>query len=79
MWIMITDKAYGYTQHLRPLHTSLALCLMNPNKQAGAEEEDAWNDGPRNGVEMSFNNIVQKFMYTDYFPNNGFCRGPWPL
>jgi hypothetical protein len=66
----VSDKAYGRTRHLRPLHTSLELCLMRPNEQNRADEEDSWNKGPRNGVEMSFKNIVQKFMHTDYFPNH---------
>jgi hypothetical protein len=66
----VTDKAYGRTRHLRPLHTFLELRLMNPNERAEAEEEDARNEGPRNGVEMSFNNIVQKFKHTDYFPEH---------
>jgi hypothetical protein len=39
---------------------------MSPNEWAAAEEEDAWNKGPRNGEEMSFNNIVRKFTHTDY-------------
>jgi len=77
----VTDKAYGRTRHLRPLHTSLELRLMNPNERAEAEEEDARNKGPRNGVEMSFNNIVRKFTHTDYFPKHRILqdgRSNWP-
>jgi hypothetical protein len=62
----VTDKAYGRTQHLQPLHTSLELRLMNAEERAAAEAEDARNKGPRNGVEMIFNNIVRKFTHT-YF------------
>ncbi len=63
----VSDKAYGRTCHLRHLHTSLELRLMRPDEQNRAEEEDSWNKGPRNGVEMSFNNIVHKFTHTHYF------------
>ena len=54
----VTDKAYGRTQHLRPLHTSLELRLMCHADRMAAEEEDTKNRGPRMSVEMSFNNIV---------------------
>jgi hypothetical protein len=37
----ITDKAYGHTRHLLPLHTSLELRLMAPADNLAAEEEDA--------------------------------------
>jgi hypothetical protein len=77
----VTDKAYGWTQHLHPLHTSLELRLLPPAEQVVAEEEDACNKGPRNGVEMSFNNIVCKFTHTDYFCNHRIFqsgRSNWP-
>lgn len=77
----VTDKAYGRTNHLRPLHTSVELRMMNPNERALAEQEDACNKGPRTGVEMSFNNIVRKFTHTDYFPNHRILqsgRSNWP-
>jgi hypothetical protein len=77
----VTDKAYGRTQHLRPLHTSLELRLMNNVDRDAAEAEDARNKGPRNGVEMSFNNIIRKFTHTDYFPNHRILqsgRSNWP-
>jgi hypothetical protein len=38
----VTDKAYGRTNHLRPLHTSVELRMMNPNERALAEEEDVF-------------------------------------
>ena len=77
----ISDKAYGHTQHLRPIHTTLELRLMAPHERAIAEEEDSWNKGPRNAVEMSFNNIVRKFTHTDYFPNHHILQSGlsnWP-
>jgi hypothetical protein len=77
----VSDKANGRTCHLHPLHTSLELRLMHPDERNMAEVEDSWNKGPRNGVEMSFNNIVQKFMHTDYFPNNRILQSGqsnWP-
>jgi len=76
-----TDKAYGRTRHLRPLHTDLELRLMNPGERAVAEEEDRKNRGPRVAVEMSFNNIVRKFTHTDYFPRHRILqngRSNWP-
>ncbi len=77
----VSDKVYGQTQHLRPLHTTLELRLMADAELAVAEEEDAQNKGPRNGVEMRFNNILWKFMPTDYFPNHHILqsgRSNWP-
>jgi hypothetical protein len=66
----VSDKAYGRTRHLWPLHTTLEIRLMADAEQAVVEEEDARNKGPRNGVKMSFNNIMRKFTHTDYFPNH---------
>jgi hypothetical protein len=36
----VSDKAYGRTQHLCPLHTSLELRLMGEAERIAAEEED---------------------------------------
>jgi len=77
----ITDKAYGRTRHLRPLHTSLELRLMCRADRIVTEEEDARNKGPRMSVEMSFDNIVRKFTHTDYFPTHHVLqsgRSNWP-
>ena len=77
----VSDKAYGRTQHLHPLHTSLELRLMGEAERIAAEEEDQRNRGPRMGVEMSFNNIVRKFTHTDYFANHRILqsgRSNWP-
>ena len=54
---------------------------MAPQEHEIAEEEVSWNKGPRNGVEMSFNDIMHKFTHTDYFPNNHILqsgRSSWP-
>jgi hypothetical protein len=48
----MTDKAYGRTEHLHPLHTSLELRLLPPAERRLAEEEDRKNKGPRACVEM---------------------------
>jgi len=77
----VTDKAYGRTRHLRPVHTTLELRLMNAEDRAAAEAEDSRNIGLRCGVEMSFNNIVRKFTHTDYFPTHRILqsgRSNWP-
>jgi hypothetical protein len=77
----VSDKAYGRTQHLRPLHTLLELRLLPPDERQAAEEEDARNKGPRQAVEMSFNNIVRKFMHIDFFRNHEIFqsgRSNWP-
>jgi len=77
----VTDKAYGHTQHLQHLHTSLELRLMNNVDRDAAEGEDARNKGLPNGVEMSFNNIIRKFTHTDYYPNHCILhsgRSNWP-
>jgi hypothetical protein len=77
----VTDKAYGRTRHLRPLHTELELRLMNAPDRVVAEEEDAKNKGPRMAVELSFNNIVRKFTHSDYFPTHRILqqgRSNWP-
>jgi len=45
------------------------------------EYEDAHSKGPRNGVEMSFDNIVCMFTDMDYFPNHRIFqsgRSTWP-
>jgi hypothetical protein len=70
----VTDKAYGQTRHLWPLHTSLQLRLMAPADRVAAEEEDM-------SVEMSFNNIVCKLTHIYYFPTHRILqsrRSNWP-
>jgi hypothetical protein len=37
---------------------------MNPGERAVAEEEDRKNRGPRVAVELSFNNIIRKFLFS---------------
>jgi hypothetical protein len=77
----VTDKAYRRTRHFRPLHTSLELRLLNINKREAAEDEDNRNKGPRMSVELSFNNIVHKFMHMDYFASHCILqqgRSNWP-
>jgi len=74
----VSNKAYGYTRHLHPLHTSLELYLKHLDQLAVAEEEDAWKKWawkkwPRNAVGMSFNNIVRNFLQI-IFPSKEFCR-----
>jgi hypothetical protein len=78
---MVTDKAYGQTRHVRPLHMALGLQMMNWQEKAIAEEEDQKSKGPRMAVELSFNNIVQKFTHSDYFASHRILqqgRSNWP-
>jgi hypothetical protein len=63
----ITDKVYGHTQHLQPIHTSLELRIMNAEERAAAQVEDVQNKRPRNGVEMSFNNKVRTVYFLNIF------------
>jgi len=51
---------------------------MAPQECEIAEEEDSRNKGPRNGVEMSFKNIVLKLTHTDYYPQS-LCTTEWAL
>ncbi len=76
----IIDKAYGHTQHLRPLHTSLELRLMNHADHTAVEKEGAKNKGPQK-AKMSFNNIVRRLTHVDYFATHRILqsgRSNWP-
>jgi hypothetical protein len=73
----VADKAYGRTQHFRPLHTELDLQLMNAADCAAAIEEDQKNKGTRMAVEVNLNNIVWKFTHIDYFATHLRCL--WDL
>jgi hypothetical protein len=77
----VADKAYGRTQHFRPLHTELDLQLMNAADCAAAIEEDQKNKGTRMAVEANLNNIVWKFTHIDYFATHLILqqgRSNWP-
>jgi hypothetical protein len=43
----VSDKAYGGTRHIWPLHTSLELHLLNNNDREAVEDEDNRNKGPQ--------------------------------
>jgi hypothetical protein len=43
---VVTDKAYGWSRHFCPLHTTAELRLMNLNDCAAAEAQDNRNRGP---------------------------------
>ncbi len=77
----VTDKAYGHTRHFQPLLTSLELHLLNNNEREAALDEGNRNKGPQKVVELSFNNIVHKFMHMDYFASHRILqqgRSNWP-
>jgi hypothetical protein len=61
---------YGHMRHFQPLHTSFELRLLKNNEREAAEDEGHRNKGPRVVEELSFNNIVQKLMHTDYFASH---------
>ncbi len=49
---------------------SLELLLLNNNDREAADDEDRRNKGPNIAVELSFNNIIQKFTHIDYFASH---------
>jgi hypothetical protein len=54
---------------------------MNAADRETAEEDDHRNRGPRMSVEISFNNIIQKFTHADYFAHHQILqsgRSNWP-
>jgi hypothetical protein len=69
-----TEKVYGHTRHFCTLYTSLELQFLNNNEREAAEDEDCRNKGPCMAIELSFNNIIQNFMQTDYFTTH-FATG----
>jgi hypothetical protein len=77
----VTDKAYGRTVHLHPIHTDAELCLMRPQQQAVCIAIDKCNRKPRLSVENSFNNQVTKFKPCDHIRSNKIVRdgkSNWP-
>ena len=63
--ITVTDKAYGRTNHFKPLHTDAELRMMVREERADAVEFDRKHKKPRMAVEYSFNQQVTKFPHTD--------------
>jgi hypothetical protein len=63
--ITVTDKAYGRTNHFKPLHTDAELRMMVREERAAAMEFDKNHKKPRMGVEYSFNQQVTKFPHID--------------
>ncbi len=59
----VTDKAYGRSRHIRPLHTLAELVQMQLQERATAEAEDKRNRKPRLAVECSFNQVVTKLFW----------------
>ena len=62
---MVTDKAYGRTNHFKPLHTDAELRMMVREERADAVEFDRKHKKPCMAVEYSFNQQVTKFPHTD--------------
>lgn len=63
--VTVTDKAYGRTDHFKPIHTDAELRMMAPIERAAAVEFDKKHKKPRMAVEYSFNQQVTKFRHID--------------
>jgi hypothetical protein len=70
----VTDKAYGRTAHLRPIHTEGEICLMTQQQRAVCIAIDNRNRKPRLSIENSFNNQVMKFRHSDHIRSNIIVR-----
>ncbi len=62
---MVTDKAYGRTNHFKPSHTDAEQWMMACEERADAIEFDKKHKKPIMAVEYSFNQQITKFPHTD--------------
>jgi hypothetical protein len=65
--VTVTDKAYGRTDHFKPIHTDAELCVMAPIERAAAVEFDEKHKKLCMAVEYSFNQQVTKFCHVDHY------------
>ena len=65
--ILVTDKAYGRSEFLHPLHTEAELAAMDPPERIEAQQQDECNRKPRLAVEDSFKDQLVKFSHVDFF------------
>ncbi len=63
----MTEKAYGRSWHIRPLHALAELAQMQLQEYATTEAEDKQNRKPWLAVGCSFNQVVTKFTHIYYF------------
>jgi hypothetical protein len=63
--VTVTDKAYGRTNHFKPLHTDTELQMMAPHYREIVMEFDCKSKKPCMAVEYSFNQQITKFLHTD--------------
>jgi hypothetical protein len=63
--ITVTDKAYGRSNHFKPIHTETELRMMTRDERELALEFDKKHKKPRMAVEYSFNQQITKFPHSD--------------
>lgn len=63
--VTVTDKAYGRTEHFKPIHTDAELQMMNRVDRELALQFDKKHKKPRMAVEYSFNQQITKFRHSD--------------
>jgi hypothetical protein len=63
--ITVTDKAYGRTNHFKPLPTDAKLSMMVHEERAAATAFDNKHKKPRMAVEYSFNQQITMFPHID--------------
>jgi hypothetical protein len=59
---MVTDKAYGRTYNIKPLHTDAELMMMATKDRAAAIEFEKKHRKPQLAVEYSFCQQVTNFI-----------------
>jgi hypothetical protein len=63
--VTVTDRAYGRSDHFKPIHTDAELQMMNRVDRELALQFDKKHKKPRMAVEYSFNQQVTKFRHSD--------------
>jgi hypothetical protein len=63
--VTVTDKAYGRTEHFKPLHADAELRMMVRDERNNVIEFDRKHKKPQMAVEYSFNQQVTKFPHVD--------------
>jgi hypothetical protein len=87
--ITVTDKAYGRSNHFKPIHMETKLRMMTQDERELALDFDKKNKKPWMAVEYSFNQQVTKFPHSDDYrrhritqsgrPNWQYLRCLWDM